>query len=163
MEFKRLFTMINSKNEQIEQLEFERELLNRELLRLANGELIASRIHAKLTVEEFEKVVNKKGCIPITNITKYSYKDEFTDFKFKLNGMEYTVKFTTNFKHINEEFFDEATLDCFDIYISKGVTRGCVYTGFTISEIREKLDSWADKTYEEIRDEYWEYVKSKNK
>lgn len=163
MNFKELFLMINSKNKEIEQLEFERDLINKELLRLANSRLRASRIYAKLTVEEFEKVVNKKGCTPITDITKYSYKNEFTEFRFRFNGGKYVVKFTTNFEHINEEYFVEDNLDCFNIYVNKGVVCSCVYTGFTISEIREKLDSWVDKIYEEIRDEYWEYVKSKNK
>ncbi|MGL5458124.1 MAG: hypothetical protein ACRDBY_00755 [Cetobacterium sp.] len=161
MNFKELFLMINNKNKQIKQLEFERDLINRELLRLVNSRLRASRIHAKLTVDEFEKVVNKKGCIPITDIIKYSYKTEYTEFTFTHGKKVFKVRFTTYLEYVYEEFFDEDTLDCFDIYLVDGNIHTCIYTGYDISEIRLKLIDWIGMSDKEIKNEYTEYVKNK--
>lgn len=161
MDFKELFSMIGSKNKQIEQLEFERELINKELLRLVNSKLIASRVHAELSVEDFGKVVNGKGFVSITDISKYTYKNEFTEFTFKCGGRVFQVRFTTYLDYVYEEFFDENELDCFNIYLCEGNIHTCIYTGYRLSEIRIKLNEWLSMSNEDIKNEYSKYIRNK--
>jgi hypothetical protein len=163
--------MIDDKQKEIDRLDFEKKLIEADLMRKINSSdyLSFTKRQAEYSVEKFISKINSKN-ITISDVGKQSnvggdYCSEvFTRFDFKWNEMNFEVCIPKKIQMINRESFREEDIGKIRLLARvNSCCMECVYECFLIEEISKKLIEWEKdgSSVDSMREEYYQYVRDK--